>query len=532
MEFGTSAQNYQQMAQPLQTEQAFMPSLGLDYKFFPSFQPPCPQQQNLYGSYSNDTAVLQQQILMQQILELQQQQHLQQMFKIQQELQLYQGEQQYRQCYDSTYLSCDIPLTNRSLSYLSMEDASGTWPSNSAPSDVAPADLMLAQNAYGSGRSLTSSIDHSAGNSTHLGQYTSLAASVAAASATAHSAPSTPAPVMSSSYPKDGLQTNESGTSWHKRRSAGDARVSPTPQFSMTRGARKQMNAILDEFWGGFYNLHGQPLFRNPATPVAPNIQSGQELYTSVKDCVNSIMKVAGASTLLENQFKGDRSSGNGHLYPSLSHHTDVVAALCHPDSDSLVALLCSTGHPHGVAADVFSCIGPFPTQTGLCTASPDWSTIGPSVFLSFGIWCIFKLLMLCQAETRPELWGKFAYVLNKLQGFIQDCHTDHMGGRAKAYHNIPGCKRVGLTNSHLAGLRQDIANLLTVLQLSLAEKKGPAGTAAGEIAFPKGKEIMQSVINRYRRKMGISDTLTIPAASRQHQQQPEGRRVSDMISQ
>ncbi len=35
----------------------------------------------------------------------------------------------------------------------------------------------------------------------------------------------------------------------------------------------------------------------------------------------------------------------------------------------------------------------------------------------SFAVWSVLRMVQLCQAEPRPELWGKYAFVLNRLQG-------------------------------------------------------------------------------------------------------------------
>lgn len=37
-------------------------------------------------------------------------------------------------------------------------------------------------------------------------------------------------------------------------------------------------------------------------------------------------------------------------------------------------------------------------------------------LILSFGVWCIHRVLELSLMESRPELWGKYTYVLNRLQ--------------------------------------------------------------------------------------------------------------------
>ncbi|KAG9134556.1 hypothetical protein Leryth_000899 [Lithospermum erythrorhizon] len=40
-------------------------------------------------------------------------------------------------------------------------------------------------------------------------------------------------------------------------------------------------------------------------------------------------------------------------------------------------------------------------------------------LILSFGVWCIRRILELSLMESRPELWGKYTYVLNRLQGIV-----------------------------------------------------------------------------------------------------------------
>lgn len=37
-------------------------------------------------------------------------------------------------------------------------------------------------------------------------------------------------------------------------------------------------------------------------------------------------------------------------------------------------------------------------------------------LIISFGVWCIHRILELSLMESRPELWGKYTYVLNRLQ--------------------------------------------------------------------------------------------------------------------
>lgn len=116
------------------------------------------------------------------------------------------------------------------------------------------------------------------------------------------------------------------------------------------------------------------------------------------------------------------------------------------------------------------------------------------------------------QAETRPELWGKYAYVLNKLQGIIKDARLEvvqpqpppqtgagthgqsmatsssspHLGlPGGSSFMQLPG-SALKLEAGHLAALRLDLMRQLQILEISVTDRKGPTGTAAGEVAFPK----------------------------------------------
>jgi ethylene-insensitive protein 2 len=51
------------------------------------------------------------------------------------------------------------------------------------------------------------------------------------------------------------------------------------------------------------------------------------------------------------------------------------------------------------------------------------WRT---DLIISFGVWCIHRILDLSVLESRPELWGKYTYVLNRLQ--------------VNYLKNLPGC--------------------------------------------------------------------------------------------
>lgn len=84
---------------------------------------------------------------------------------------------------------------------------------------------------------------------------------------------------------------------------------------------------------------------------------------------------------------------------------------------------------------------------------------------------------MRLQHEVRPELWGAYARVLNRLQGCIGELQCE---------------------------LRPLLLALLVQLEAAVQGRKGPGASGAGA-AFVKGKEIVMSVVKRYRRRLGGS---------------------------
>lgn len=51
--------------------------------------------------------------------------------------------------------------------------------------------------------------------------------------------------------------------------------------------------------------------------------------------------------------------------------------------------------------------------------------------------------------------------------------------------------------------LCEHLLHLVRSAEQNVNARKGPAGTAAGNVAFPKGKEIILSLLKRYKRALG-----------------------------
>nr|GEY50070.1 ethylene-insensitive protein 2-like [Tanacetum cinerariifolium] len=132
----------------------------------------------------------------------------------------------------------------------------------------------------------------------------------------------------------------------------------------------------------------------------------------------------------------------------------------------------------------------------------------------SFGVWCIHRILELSLMESRPELWGKYTYVLNRLQGIIKPSFSKprvpanpcfclqlpdsyrRMSSPPKSINTLPPLVKPNrgkcTTASGLLDIVKDVETAITC-------RKGGPGTAAGDVAFSKGKENLASVLKRYK---------------------------------
>ncbi|EHA8590667.1 protein ETHYLENE-INSENSITIVE 2 [Cocos nucifera] len=132
-----------------------------------------------------------------------------------------------------------------------------------------------------------------------------------------------------------------------------------------------------------------------------------------------------------------------------------------------------------------------------------------PALVVSFGVWCIRRILELSLVESRPELWGKYTYVLNRLQGILDPAFS-------KPRNTISACSCLerlatdmeSFKQSQLQSINESFTTASTILKIikdvetAVSGRKGRTGTAAGDVAFPKGKENLASVLKRYKRRL------------------------------
>lgn len=137
-------------------------------------------------------------------------------------------------------------------------------------------------------------------------------------------------------------------------------------------------------------------------------------------------------------------------------------------------------------------------------------------LIVSFGVWCIHRILDLSLMESRPELWGKYTYVLNRLQGIIDSAFSKPRTPMLPCFClQIPAVHQLKSSPSFSNGIppaakpaRGKCTTAVTLLdiikdvEIAISCRKGRTGTAAGDVAFPKGKENLASVLKRYKRRL------------------------------
>ncbi|KAK7396573.1 hypothetical protein VNO78_17670 [Psophocarpus tetragonolobus] len=147
------------------------------------------------------------------------------------------------------------------------------------------------------------------------------------------------------------------------------------------------------------------------------------------------------------------------------------------------------------------------------------WRT---DLIISFGVWCIHSILNLSLVESRPELWGKYTYVLNRLQGIIEPAFLKPRSPLAPCFclqvqqklsphphlwnGMLPSTAILGQGKCTTAS---KLLELIRDVELAISSRKGRTGTAAGDVAFPMGKENVASVLKRYKRRLSAKPVGT-----------------------
>ncbi|KAJ0784598.1 putative NRAMP family protein [Helianthus annuus] len=135
----------------------------------------------------------------------------------------------------------------------------------------------------------------------------------------------------------------------------------------------------------------------------------------------------------------------------------------------------------------------------------------------SFGVWCMHRILELSLMESRPELWGKYTYVLNRLQGIIEPAFSkprvptspcfclqvpDTCQQRSSPPKSTTSFPPQAKPSRGKCTTAASLLDIVKNVETAISCRKGRPGTAAGDVAFPKGKENLASVLKRYKRRL------------------------------
>jgi len=129
------------------------------------------------------------------------------------------------------------------------------------------------------------------------------------------------------------------------------------------------------------------------------------EVMESLRLCLSKLLQLEGSEWL----FRWDNGSDEDLIATVAEAQNLTLEAEAHDQSSSTEQWQVH-GHP---VPSLFASNDP--QRISYCGVFCVW---GSNLLVSFGVWCIHRVLELSLMESRPELWGKYTYVLNRLQVF------------------------------------------------------------------------------------------------------------------
>ncbi|KAL6647842.1 hypothetical protein ACP70R_015279 [Stipagrostis hirtigluma subsp. patula] len=226
--------------------------------------------------------------------------------------------------------------------------------------------------------------------------------------------------------------------------------------------------------------------------------ESETKLLQSLRFCILKLLKLEGSGWLFKQGGGCDEDLIDGVAAAErLLHQGTTDNQLLHGDQ-----------HPSSDQADV-----QYMHTLLNCGEDCVWRA---SLVVSFGVWCIRRVLDMSLVESRPELWGKYTYVLNRLQGILDPAFSKPRSALTicaclqkdiRVLNNVPhsGLLATGSIPKPIRGTFTTAAIVLEMIkdvETAVSGRKGRSGTAAGDVAFPKGKENLASVLKRYKRRL------------------------------
>ncbi|KAF8064691.1 nramp2 [Scenedesmus sp. PABB004] len=300
---------------------------------------------------------------------------------------------------------------------------------------------------------------------------------------------------------------------------------------SLSKGGRRALAAGLDAFWGTYFDSHGGWVGDAAAAPRGGSSGSAQHarkrpppgsaccrcggaaagggggapgrawccscamaLLQHVQDCVSELLEVPGAAQVLTPASvlgaPPAPAAGDGGEQPAATACglllADAWAQLPAPLAATLRSVLPAAAGgtlidavlatradwqaaPEPAAAPACGATAPgMGASAALCAAAP-------RVLAGWGAWCVVVLLVLGSCEVRPELWGRIAAVLNRLQGVL----TDVAGGGGSGSGGSGSGGGSGGGGGEQQQLSALLLALLQQLEVAVAGRASPGAPAA-----------------------------------------------------
>ncbi|KAL8152809.1 hypothetical protein V2J09_010569 [Rumex salicifolius] len=311
------------------------------------------------------------------------------------------------------------------------------------------------------------------------------------------------------SHVAQALETNDRNNGYVlDERGNGDGRVP-------SRSARLQVAAILNEFWEQLYDYYGQ--FTQEAKAKKLDLSFGNDIGSRTDPPRFDVFQQRSLFDLDSGSFWANRPydqfdvSKNKYLDMAMSANSEVkllrslrLCILMHikvngsdwlfrqtdaVDEDLVNRLadkerfLCKAMLNDNVEHMDFS--------VPHCGNSCVWNA---DLIVSFGVWCIHRILELSLRERNPELWGKYTYVLNRLQGVIDMAFSE------KRRPKVPCiCLQIEPGKVTTAGTLCDIVK---DTETFITTRVGNRCSLAANVAFTMGKGNLVSVLQRYKRRL------------------------------
>ncbi|XP_022767340.1 ethylene-insensitive protein 2-like isoform X2 [Durio zibethinus] len=248
---------------------------------------------------------------------------------------------------------------------------------------------------------------------------------------------------------------------------------------------------------------------------TASSVDLESKLLQSFRHCIVRLLKLDGSDWLFGQNDGADEdlidrvAARERVLYDAEAREMNQVVQLGEPQYLSSEGRYGSTPKSVEASFTKFSI-----SSVPHCGEGCIWKV---DLIISFGVWCIHRILDLSLMESRPELWGKYTYVLNRLQGVIDIAFSkprspmspcfcvqipaEYQQRSSPSVSNgmLPPAAKPGRGKSTTAATLLD---MIKDVETAISYRKGRTGTAAGDVAFPKGKENLASVLKRYKRRL------------------------------